>query len=62
MRYCVICNNEICTPNMLIPAKCFIKNGYEGHEICHDCWFTKFAIEDKCHKCPGCNKKRKRKN
>ena len=24
--------------------------------MCIDCWFNKFAMENKSHKCPGCNK------
>ena len=43
--------------NVLIPSQCFTVDGTNGHRICIDCWFNKFAIEGKSHACPGCIKK-----
>ena len=31
------------------------------YDMCIDWWFNKFAMENKSHKCPGCDKKRNRK-
>ena len=45
--------------NVLIPSQCFTVDGTNGHRICIDCWFNKFAIEGKSHACPGCIKKQK---
>ena len=37
-------------------------NGTRGNRMCIDCWFNKFAMENKSHKCPGCNKEENRIN
>ena len=26
------------------------------YDMCIDWWYNKFAMENKSHKCPGCNK------
>ena len=40
----------------MIPRICLKTNGINGHKICEICWWEKFAIENKNHKCPGCEK------
>ena len=32
------------------------------YDMCIDWWFNKFAMENKSHKCPGCNKEENRIN
>lgn len=61
MEKCCMCENPL-DENILIPSQCFAINGTNGHRICMDCWFTKFAIENISHKCPGCEKKINIKN
>lgn len=41
-----------------IPSICLQKNGMQhSHRICEECWWSKFALEQVCHACPGCNKR-----
>ena len=54
---CCVCENSL-DENILMPSQCFTINGTRGNRICIDCWFNKFAMENKSHKCPGCDKKR----
>ena len=51
-----MCENSI-DENILMPSQCFTINGTRGNRICIDWWFNKFAMENKSHKCPGCDKK-----
>lgn len=52
---CVICEKYIqCDANSLVPLKCLVKYGSKAHRICIQCWFSKFAIEEADHRCPGC--------
>jgi len=54
---CSICFKFFRMIVALIPSKCLTKNGrIRGHQICKECWFTKFAKEDEDHSCPGCFK------
>jgi hypothetical protein len=44
----------------LIPSRCKVAHGSNGHRICRTCWFhpTKgFAREGVNHGCPGCAKR-----
>ena len=58
---CVLChvivgdNSDVTNPSF-IPMQCYIKYGNDGHKLCSSCWWERFAIEETCHKCPGCNK------
>lgn len=61
MKNCILCDKILSKKNIgnaytdsFIPLSCLLKNGDKGHRICGDCWWTKFAIEGKSHKCPGC--------
>ena len=55
--HCVMCNKQIDTSDGLAPAKCLAKYGANrAHQICQECWWTKFAKEGTNHSCPGCVK------
>ena len=58
---CCVCENSL-DENILIPSQCFTINGTRGNRICIDWWFNKFAMENKFHKCPGCNKEENKIN
>ena len=60
MEKSCMCENSL-DENILIPSQCFTINVTRGNRICIDWWFNKFAMENKSHKCPGCDKKRNRK-
>lgn len=39
-----------------IPGVCLARNAGRGHQVCANCWFTKFGLEGGNHPCPGCQK------
>jgi hypothetical protein len=54
---CCLCDTEENSLLFLTPSICLQKYGIEkSHKICQSCWWSKFAIEEKSHKCPGCSK------
>jgi hypothetical protein len=53
---CVLCGKFISIIKALIPSQCLNENGFNAHRICKKCWFSKFALENISHKCPGCLK------
>ena len=53
---CCMCEQIINNDILLVPSDCLIKYGKIAHRICSECWWSKFAIEDISHKCPGCIK------
>ena len=61
MEKSCMCENSL-DENILIPSQCFTINVSRGNRMCIDCWFNKFAMENKSHKCPGCNKEENRIN
>ena len=61
MEKCCICKKSP-DENILIPSQCFTIDGTKGHRICIDCWFNKFAMENKFHKSPGRNKEENKIN
>tara|TARA_Y100000389_G_C17130011_1_gene349738 strand:+ start:370 stop:603 length:234 start_codon:yes stop_codon:yes gene_type:complete len=61
MSNCVLCKKQVSNNNIgniskdsFIPLSCLLKYGINGHRICGNCWFEKFALENANHKCPGC--------
>ena len=61
MGKCCVCENLL-DENILVPSKCFTINVTRGNLMYIDCWFDKFAMENKSHKCPRCNKEENRIN
>jgi hypothetical protein len=57
---CCMCNENIGINGTkelksFIPSECLQKWGsIRAHKICEVCWWEKFALENSCHKCPGC--------
>ena len=56
-----MCENSL-DEIILMPSQCITINGTRGNHIFIDWWFNKFAMENKFHKCPGCNKEENRIN
>ena len=57
MSTCCMCINQI-LGEPFISQKCLIEHRKDkAHKICAECWWNKFAIEDRGHKCPGCTAK-----
>ena len=53
---CSMCLKKYNDGSTLHPASCYQKNGPTSHRICSKCWFSKFALENADHSCPGCKK------
>lgn len=55
---CSLCFTREKSLTFFIPSICLQKNGMQhSHRICEECWWSKFALEQVCHACPGCNKR-----
>ena len=57
---CSMCEKNVNKSDTLVPTICQSKYGPQAaHRICQDCWWdpnTGFAVENRSHKCPGCQK------